>query len=178
MKSNEGLESVKSPKKSSSAEATRRIVLIALFGVVVFISKTFLPSPIVHMVVVVQAMFLALGSLLLWPFGATLVAIVGGTLTIFLRPLLAPFTLVFALIYGLLTDGFIHIFRVKFSQGDVKAKRLVAAVTMSTAITGMASYYTTVHVLALLPREPVLETIILVGGVVNGLLGACLAVLI
>ena len=165
-------------RKPSLGGNTRRITLIALFGVAVFTSKALLPSPIDKMVIAAQALFLALGSLLSRPLGATLVAAIGAALTVFIRPSLAPLTIAFALTYGLLTDGFIFILRVKISEWDVRADRLVAAVTMSTAITGLASYYTTVHVLALLPRNPILEITILVMGVISGLLGGYLAVLI
>lgn len=157
---------------------TRRITLIALFGVAVFASKAFLPSPIDKMVVAAQAVFLALGSLLSRPLGATLVSVIGAALTVFIRPSLVPFTVAFALTYGLLTDGFIVVLRAKSSEGDVRVGRLVAAVTMSTAVTGLASYYTTVHVLALFPRNPTLEIIILAVGMVSGLLGGYLAALI
>ena len=165
-------------EKPSLRRNTQRITLIALFGVAVFVSKTFLPSPIDKMAVLPQAMFLALGSLLSRPLGATLVSVVGSALTVLIRPALAPFTIAFAMIYGVLTDGFIFIFRVRSSERDLRVYRLVAALTISTVITGLASYYTTVHVLALLPRNPVLEVIILVVGVISGLVGGFLAALI
>lgn len=165
-------------QKPSLRRNTQGITLIALFGVAVFVSKTFLPSPIDKMAVLPQAMFLALGSLLSRPLGATLVAAVGSALTVLVRPSLAPFTIAFGLAYGVLTDGFILTLRVKSSENDVRVSRLVAALTISTTITGLASYYTTVHILALLPRNPVLEIIILVAGVIGGLVGGFLAALI
>ena len=158
--------------------STQRITLVVLFGVAVFLSKALLPSPMDKMVVVFQALFLVLGSLLLRRLGATSVAAIGAVLTISLRPQLPFFTLMFALIYGLLTDGLTTIFDVKTADGDVRARRLVAAVTLSTTITGLASYYTTVHILSLLPRNPALETLIFVVGVINGLLGGYLAAVI
>ena len=91
---------------------------------------------------------------------------------------MVPITMAFALIYGLLTDGFIFIFHVKAQGEELRAKRLMAAMTLSTAITGLASYYLTVHILDLLPRNPILEVIILVVGVINGFLGGFLATLV
>jgi len=157
---------------------SRRITLVALFGVAVFISKALLPSPLDKMLVVIQALFLALGALLSRPLGATKVAAIGAVLTSILRPALAPITIAFALIYGILTDGFIFIFQTKAPEGELRAKRLTVAMTLSTAITGLASYYVTVHILALLPRNPILEVIILVVGVISGLLAGFLAALI
>jgi len=165
--------------KLSSAEKTRRISLIALFGVAVFTSKAltaFLPPPIDKMLVAPQALFLALGALLSRRFGGTMVAAIGAVLTIFMKPSLAIFTLAFALIYGILTDGFVLIFHVKTSNGDVRQKRLVFAVTLSTALSGLASYSTSV-LLELVLRNPILEIIVFVGGVINGLLGGYIAVL-
>lgn len=172
------MRSSQSWEKPSLRRNTQRITLIALFGVAVFVSKTLLPSPIDKMAVVPQAMFLALGSLLSRPLGATLVSVVGSALTVLIRPSLAPFTIAFALTYGLLTDGLTLILRVRSPERDLRVYRLVAALTISTIITGLASYYTTVHALALLPRNPVLEVIILVSGVTSGLVGGVLAALI
>lgn len=81
---------------------TRRIMLITLFGVLIFVSKALLPSPIDKMAITVQALFLALGSLLFKPFGATIVAAFGAALTVLIRPSLAHLTIIFALTYGLL----------------------------------------------------------------------------
>jgi len=162
----------------SDARESRRITLIALFGIAVFISKALLPSPLDKMLVIIQALFLALGSLLSRSLGATKVAAVGAALTSILRPTLASFTIAFSLIYGLLTDVFIFVFRVKAPEGEVRAKTLMATTTLSTAITGLASYYVTVQILALLPRNPILEVIILVVGMISGLVGGFLAALI
>ncbi len=67
-------------------KSTWRVALIALFGVIVFVSKVVIPSPIDKMTIVVQALFLILGSLLLRRLGATSVAAIGASLTILLRP--------------------------------------------------------------------------------------------
>jgi hypothetical protein len=154
---------------------TQRLILAVLFAVLVFISKTLLPTPLDKMLVVIQALFLGLGALTLSPFGATVVAAIAGLLTSAWRAPFAPFTLGFAVLYGLLVDAFSLLFRVRAGNGAVRMKRLVAGVTLATAITGMASYYTTVYVLSLLPRNIVLETSILVIGVINGLAGGYLA---
>jgi len=74
-----------------------------MFGVAVFISKIALPSPFDKTLVAFQALFLTLGALLM---GATYVSFVGGVLTAFWRASMAPFTLAFALMYGLLIDSF------------------------------------------------------------------------
>ena len=124
----------------------------------------------------VQALFLALGFLLMGPLGATYVAAIGGLLTAFWRAPLAPFTMSFALIYGLLVDGSCTAFRVR--SGDLKTSRLVASTTLSTAIMGLVTYYLTVYVFALLPRSPILYIGIIMAGVLNGVAGGYIAALV
>ena len=154
---------------------SRRLTLAVLFAVLIFISKVLLPTPFDKMVVVVQALFLGLGAIMLAPFGATVVSVIAGLLTSSWRAPFAPLTLGFAVFYGLLVDAFLVLFKVRVEDGIVRMKRLVAGVALATAATGMASYYVTVHVLSLLPRNIVLEVLILLVGAVNGLAGGYLA---
>lgn len=99
---------------------TRRVALAAIFGAVIFLSKTFLPSPIDKMFILVPALLLALGALVLGRMGATYVATVGGILTALWRISMAPFTLIFAVLYGLLVDSLFFILKIKTAEGNVK----------------------------------------------------------
>jgi len=132
-----------------------------LSAVLVLIPKMFPPTPLDKIVIVVQALFL---------HNATLV---GRYDPVYHRRIadlrlegpLASFTLGFALLYGLLVDAFSMLFKAKADNGSVHARKLVAAVSVATAITRMASYYTTVYVVSLLPRNIPLEAaIVLIGG--------------
>ena len=154
----------------------RRLTLATLFGVIIFAFKTVLPTPIDKIFVFIQALLLSLGYLMLGAPGATYVSMVGGLLTALWRAPFAPFTIAFALLYGLLIDVLSLIFKVKEVNNEIKTKRVIATVTMSTAVVGLASYYTTTHVLAILPRNPILEMSILIAGVINGLIGGYLSV--
>ena len=71
-------------------------------------------------------------------------------------------------------DAFLILLKVKAENGAPRMKRLVAGVTAATTLTGMASYYTTVHILSLLPRNILLETAILIVGFLNGIAGGYL----
>jgi len=153
---------------------SRRFALAAVFGVIIFVSKLVIPMPLDKALVIVQALFLALGSLLLGPLGATFVSTVGGLLTAIWRAPFAPFTLAFAILYGVLTDALVFAFKAKTST-DVRTWRLIVAVTVATTVVGLASYYVTAHVLTLLPRNPILELAIIIAGVANGLAGGYLA---
>lgn len=69
---------------------SKRVAVATLFGAVIFVTKTVLPSPIGHMFIVVHALLLALGALLLRRMGATYVSVIGGVLTALWRTALAP----------------------------------------------------------------------------------------
>ena len=146
----------------------KRVVLASLLGTVLFLSKTVVPSPMDKMFIIVHALLLALGALLLQKMGATYVAVIGGVLTALLRTDLAFFTFVFALLYGLFVDGFFFIFKVNTTGSNVKTSRLVASMTVSTALVGIISYYTTVFLSGLLQINSILEVSILVVGTLNG----------
>ena len=146
----------------------KRVALATVLGTLVFLTKTVVPSPIDKMFIVVHALLLALSALLLKRMGATYVALIGGALTALWRTAMAPFTFTFALLYGLLVDIFFYVFRVNATEGGVKTGRLVAAVTVSTALLGITSYYTTVFLFGLLQRNPMLELSMLIIGALNG----------
>jgi len=157
---------------------SRTVALAALFGSVVFISKVLLPSPFDKALVIVQAVFLGLGAIMLPPLGATLVALSGGLLTAAWRAPMALYTVSFAVIYGLLVDCLCRLLKVQSEEGEISRTRLVAAVTASTALVGMASYYTTAIAFQLLPRNLMLELSILVVGTLSGLAGGYLAAIL
>jgi hypothetical protein len=157
---------------------SRSVALAALFGAVIAVSKIVIPSPIDKAVVIVQVVFLALSHLLLGSFGATSVALVSGVITAIWRASNALFTLTFALSYGLLIDGLSLALKVKTTEGEVETRKLMVAMTISTAFVGLISYYVTVYLLALLPRNPVIEAGILIAGIMNGVGGGYLAAVI
>jgi len=152
---------------------SKRLALATLFGILIFVSKMPLVTPLDKAAVVVQALLLPLGYLVIGRLGATYVSTVGGLLSAILRPALSPFTLLFALLYGLFTDGFCILFKVRSSQ--LNTLRLTLSMGVSTALLGLLSYYTTVYVFTLLPRNLMLEVVILVSGTVSGFVGGYIA---
>jgi hypothetical protein len=159
-------------------QLTRRVAIATIFGVLIFLTKTILPSPVNKVIVIVQALLLALGALLLEKMGATYVAVVGGFLTAMWNLALVPFTFFFAILFGMLVDGAFFLFRVDIVEGRVKANRLVAAMTVSTMLVGILSYYTTVHLLELIPRNLVMEVVIIVMGTISGAVAGYIAALV
>ena len=164
---------------SNHMPKTKRIAITAIFGTIIFVLKMGLPTPIDKMFVIVEALFLALGSLLLGRMGATYVATVGGLLMTAWRVAFAPFSLIFAVVYGVLVDGFFHVLRVKAPHGDVRTGRLVASLTLSTAAIGLLSTYIAV-LLEFFGKEsmlmmPFLYQVIIVVGIANGTAAGYLA---
>jgi hypothetical protein len=157
---------------------SRRLAIVVLFGSLIFVAKVFVPSPANKMIVGVQALVLALAALLLKRGGATYVSSVGGALTALWNIALAPFTLFFAVLYGLLVDGFFFLLRVGTSKGKVESPRLIAATTLSTMLVGFASYYVTVLLTSVIPRNLPMEIIILAGGVANGAIAGYFAAIV
>lgn len=159
---------------SKMRQRAKRIAIATVFGALIFVSKTFVPSPINKMFVAIQALLLALSSLLLRRFGATYSGLIGGVLTGLWNLALAPFSVVFALLFGFLVDGFFFVLKVDVSEEEVNVTRTVAAMTLATAVVGGLSYYSTIHLFGLLPRNLVMEMIILVIGTISGALAGYL----
>jgi hypothetical protein len=126
------------------------------------------------MVVIVQALLLALSSLILRKYGATYSGAIGGLLTTLWNLTFAPLSFGFAVFYGILIDSLFVIFRVITPERNVSTLRITIATTLATVLVGTLSYYSTVHLIHILPPNPVMEVTILtlgiVGGVVAGLL--------
>jgi hypothetical protein len=159
--------------ESWGAVKGKRLALATLFGVLIFVSKIPLVTPLDKAAVIVQALLLPLGYLVMGKLGATYVAVVGGLLSAVIRPALSPFTLLFALLYGLFTDGFCTLFKVRVFQ--LNTLRLTLCMGISTALIGLLSYYTTVYAFTLLPRNPMVEVVILMSGTASGLVGGYIA---
>ena len=147
---------------------TKRLFIAALFGVIISLTKVFLPFPMDKMFIIVQAVLLAISALFIKKIGATYVGAVDGALTVLWRPALGPFTFAFAFLYGILVDVFFFLFKIHPSMDKVNRIKIVSAMTLSTAIVGFLSYYITVVLLELLPMEPGLAAPILVMSIVSG----------
>ena len=143
-----------------------------MFGVIIFISKILLPAPINDIFVVVQALLLAISSLVIGKFGATYTALINGLLVTIMTVSFAPFGLIFSLVYGITIDGFLYAFKAE-EGGKVKTVRSIAALTISSTITGLSSMYVTT-MLGLVPMVPILYLIIILTGILNGALAGYL----
>ena len=64
----------------------QRLFIIALFGSIIFVTNVFLPPPLNYLIIVVQAVLLALSALFIPKVGAMYVGAVGGLLTALGQP--------------------------------------------------------------------------------------------
>jgi hypothetical protein len=159
-----------------------RLFITALFGSIIFVINVFLPPPLNYILIVVEAVLLALSGLFIRKVGATYVGAVGGLLTALGSPALGPFTFLFTLIFGVLVDFFFLIFRINASNQGVNRNRLMASMAVSTMLIGILSY----SAFALLPqfvplarefsgiglfiqRSTMLDTLVLFMGPVTGI---------
>ena len=155
---------------------SKRLAVATMLGVVAFLSKAWLPTPIDKMFIVVQALTFALASLIVGGWGATYASIVNGALLSVIRAGFFPFSLIFSVIYGSLIDGFIRTFKVR-SGSQVKTGRLMASLALSTAIIGLITIQITTMI-GLMPIVPILYIIIFIVGVLNGIAAGYLTSLI
>ena len=120
-------------------QKAKRLFITALFGSIIFVVNVFLPPPLNYVLIVVQAVLLALSGLFI-KAGASYVGAVGGLLTALGSPALGPFTFLFTFLFGVLVDSFLFIFRIPASPEGVNRNRLMAAMAFSTMLIGLISY--------------------------------------
>jgi hypothetical protein len=118
----------------------QRLFIIALFGSIIFVTNVFLPSPLNYLMIIVQAVLLALSALFIPKGGAMYVGAVGGLLTALVSPALGPFTFFFAFLYGVFVDVFLFIFKIRGSSRVVNRNRLIVAMALSTLLIAVSSY--------------------------------------
>jgi hypothetical protein len=156
------------------------LFIIALFGAIIFVANMFLPPPLNYLMIVVQAVFLALSALFIHKVGAMYVGAVGGLLTAIASPALGLFTFVFAFLYGVFVDAFLFILKIKGSPHGVNRNRLMAAMALSTFLIAVASYsafavspefFSTQglsYISLFVQRSPMLDILVLFMGPVTG----------
>jgi hypothetical protein len=151
----------------------QRLFIIALFGAIIFVSNVFLPSPLNYLLIVVQAVLLALSALFIPKIGAMSVGGVGGLLTALISgTALGPFTFFFAFLFGVFVDVFLLIFKIKGSNQIVSRNKMMAAMAVSTLLIAVSSYlaFTTgfFYISLFVQRSTMLDALVLFMGPVTG----------
>jgi len=171
-------ESLSLYPKVSPIQRITKLIIIAFFGAIMFVTRVFVPPPIDKMLIVVDAVLLAVSALFLKTGGATAVATVGGILAGLWLPTFLPFSLIFAIIYGAIVDFLFIALRIKATRTGVPQNRLIATMALSTlAIAAMSyyvfSYYPNVNYvtslsLAFIPRNDLLNMLVIFMGTITG----------
>ena len=140
----------------------------------------FLPPPLNYLMIVVQAVFLALSALFIRKVGAMYVGAVGGLLTAIASPALGLFTFIFAFLYGVFVDVVLFILKIKGSPSGVNRNRLIAAMAVSTFLIAITSYSAfaispeffsaqgLTYVSLFIQRSPMLDILVLLMGPLTG----------
>lgn len=153
----------------------RKLITATIFGVVIGVVYGPLPFEIGDSLIVFQAILLSLSFVLLGPGGATYTGLVNGLIETPLQLGYGGFALAIAVFYGVTVDVFCTVLRVR-SEGGIRVKRLLAALTLSTVLTGSVATYAFIA-LGFGSSAPFVDLYlpIIVVGVISGAVGAYLA---
>jgi uncharacterized membrane protein len=138
-----------------------RLFIATLFSSIIFVTNFFVPPPISYLLIVVQAVILALATFFVGKAGATYVGLVGGVLSALSRPAFGPFTFLFTFLFGLMVDVFSLAFKVSSTTEGVNPNRVIFAMAFSTAIVGFLSYYVTAVYLKIVDLNPVMSALVI-----------------
>jgi uncharacterized membrane protein len=142
-------------------QKAKRLFIAALFSSIIFVTNFFVPPPISYLLIVVQAVILALATFFVGKAGATYVGLIGGVLSALARPAFGPFTFLFTFLFGVMVDAFAFAFKVSSTAEGVNRNRVILAMTFSTAIIGFLSYYVTAVYLRVVDFNPVMSGLVI-----------------
>ena len=142
-------------------QKAKKLFIASLFSSIIFVINFLVPPPISYLLIVVQAVILALANLFLGKAGATYVGLIGGFLSALSRPAFGPVTFLFTLLFGLMVDAFSFAFKVSSTPEGVNRNRVILAMTFSTAIIGFVSYYTTAVYLQIVDVSPMMSGLVI-----------------
>ena len=145
-----------------------RLLIASFFASIIFVTRFFVPPPLDKLLIVVDAVLLALSALFVRNIGATYVGAVGGALVGLLRPSLLPFSFLYFFLYGCMIDLFLFLFRVNATADGVNRNKLVIAMAVNTLLIGFLSYYTVTLFPTLIPSFPALDMIVAFMGPATG----------
>jgi len=155
----------------------RKLIIAALFGVVITVIKGPFQPPYADLLVIVEAPIVGLSYLLLGRGGATYTELINGLLQSAFKPVFFPFSLLAALFYGAQVDIYCWLFRAQVN-GNASAKRMFASLGIASSTTGILAAYISIT-LGIVPYTPSLFTIIyvpiIIWGVLSGAVGGALS---
>jgi hypothetical protein len=155
----------------------RKLITATLFGVIIAVVKGPFQPPYADFLIIVEAPILGLSFLLLGRGGATYTELVNGLLQSFVKVSFFPFSLVIALLYGILVDLLGTAFKAS-KRERTSSKRMVATLGVASIITGLLAAYTSIT-LGIIPYNPSLIYVvyipIIVWGIFSGSIGGLIS---
>jgi hypothetical protein len=156
---------------------TRKLLTATLFGVVIAIIKGPFQPPYADFLIIVEAPILGLSFLLLGRGGATYTEVINGLLQSFVKASFFPFSLIIAILYGVLVDLLGTAFRARGS-GKVSSIKMVATLGIASIVTGVLAAYSSIT-LGIIQYDPSLFYVvyipIIIWGVFSGALGGLIS---
>ncbi|MCX8153105.1 MAG: hypothetical protein N3E52_01570 [Candidatus Bathyarchaeota archaeon] len=152
-----------------TVQRAQQLFIVSLFGSILFVTKVFFNPPWDNLLIVVQAVLLALAAFFIRTLGATYVGIVGGLLSSLARPALGPLTFFFTFLFGFLVDTTFHIFKVSSYSAEVNRNRTVLAMAVDTAIIAFLSYYISTLLFQWLPLDAMWAALMIFLGAGSGI---------
>jgi len=150
-------------------QKAKRLFIATLFSSIIFVTNFFVPPLISYLLIVVQAVVLALATFFVGKAGATYVGLIGGVLSALARPAFVPFTFLFTFLFGLLVDVFTFTFKASPAKDGVNRNRVILAMAFSTAIIGFLSYYVTAVYLRIVDFNIVMSGLVIFVAVGSGI---------
>ncbi|MEM2108555.1 MAG: hypothetical protein QXL10_04655 [Candidatus Bathyarchaeia archaeon] len=152
-----------------NVQKAQQLFIVSLFGSILFVTKVFFNPPWDNLLIVVQAVLLALAAFFIKTLGATYVGIVGGILASLARPALGPLTFFFTFLFGFLVDITFQIFKVTSRSIEVNRDRTVLAMALNTAMIAFLSYYISTLLFEWLPLDTMWSALMVFLGVGSGI---------
>ncbi len=156
---------------------TRKLATATLLGVAIAVVKGPFQPPYADFLIIVEAPILGLSFLLLGRGGATYTELVNGLLQSAIKASFFPFSLIIALLYGVLVDMLGTLFKARGTD-RVSAGKMVASLGISSVITGVIAAYTSIY-LGIVAYNPALFLYvyipIIIWGILSGAFGGYLA---
>ena len=143
------------------------MLIAAFFASIIFVTRLFVPEPFSRLLLVVDAVLLALSALFVKNLGATYVGAVSGVLTGLLIPVLLPFSIIFSFLYGVIIDACLFLFKVRANEQGVSRNRMILAMASGTLLIALASYYATTG-LQMFQSYPVIDMLVVFFGPASG----------
>jgi hypothetical protein len=156
---------------------TRKLITATLFGVAIAVLKGPFQPPYADFLIIVEAPILGLSFLLLGRGGATYTEVVNGLLQSGVKASFFPFSLVVAILYGLLVDFLGTTFRARGGE-HVSSRRMVATLGIASTITGLIAAYTSIALGIVLYNPSLVYVVyipIVIWGIFSGALGGLIS---